>query len=264
MDFQLPFYKYQGTGNDFILIDNRSLFFPKENEQLIAKLCHRKFGIGADGLIVIENDEAVDFKMVYFNSDGKESSMCGNGGRCIVAFAKKLQLIEKECVFSAIDGLHQAKIVNNEVSLQMIDVVEINKIDEAVFLNSGSPHHIEMVKNTENVAVCLKGKEIRYSQLYKSINGANVNFVEQVSESIFKIRTYERGVENETLSCGTGATAVALAMHWLKKTEKNKVSIQVLGGELKVEFQTKEKGYQNIWLSGLAMEVFQGTINIKS
>ncbi|MBX9807328.1 MAG: diaminopimelate epimerase, partial [Flavobacteriaceae bacterium] len=164
---QLEFYKYQGTGNDFVMIDNRSGFFPKENVQFVARLCDRRFGIGADGLILLENDTDTDFKMVYYNSDGNLSSMCGNGGRCLVAFAKKLSVINNSCTFIATDGLHHATIAENgQVSLQMIDVSNVKTTPEYTFLNTGSPHHVQMVEDLVNYNIKENGAAIRYGQLY--------------------------------------------------------------------------------------------------
>lgn len=259
---QLKFYKYQGTGNDFVMIDNRHNFFPKNNTQLIKQLCDRRFGIGADGLILLENDVETDFRMVYFNSDGNESSMCGNGGRCLVAFAKSLHLIQDKTIFIATDGLHHATILENgRVSLQMKDVNDIKIEKDYTFLNTGSPHHVTLVNDIENYDVKTKGSEIRYSNLYGK-EGSNVNFVNQISEHHFRLRTYERGVENETLSCGTGATATAIAMHATKKTHFNIVDIDVEGGKLKVSFEKTNEGYRNIFLEGLATFVFIGEIEL--
>ena len=256
----MKLYKYQGTGNDFVILDNRLQTFPKENTALIEKLCDRRFGIGADGLILLENDEATNFKMVYYNSDGNQSSMCGNGGRCLVAFAKKLNIINDKATFIAIDGLHHATINENEiVSLQMKNVNEVNIHDKYVFLNTGSPHHIQLVDNLPNFEVKKEGAKIRYSDLYGKA-GSNVNFVHQISDNEFSIRTYERGVEDETLSCGTGATAVAIAMKAIGKTNSNHIIINVQGGKLEVSF-TKEYGiFTNVFLTGPAEFVFETTI----
>lgn len=262
MALPLHFYKYQGTGNDFVMIDNRSLFFPKENTALVAFLCDRRMGIGADGLILIENDDETDFKMVYYNADGNESTMCGNGGRCIVAFANKLQMINSNCVFSAVDGIHYANIQKETISLQMIDVKNIDEFEKGAFLNTGSPHHVEIVDAIANVPVFDNGKVIRYHKKYQP-GGTNVNFVEILSDGKYKVRTYERGVEDETLSCGTGVTAVAIAMHYIGKTDKQQAEIEVPGGRLNVSFETDGKVYKNVFLTGPAEFVFEGTINIK-
>lgn len=252
----LRFSKYQGTGNDFIILDNRNLDFPKHKVDYIRSLCHRRFGIGADGLILLEHDETSDFRMVYFNADGNESSMCGNGGRCIVAFAKELGLIKEETTFNAIDGLHDALIRDNEVELKMIDVESIAALPNHSFLNTGSPHHVQLVNDLKNFDVKKEGERIRYG-IYGQ-KGSNINFVEQESEMMFNVRTYERGVEDETLSCGTGVTAVALAMYHMGKVTTNTVGIHTPGGALKVSFDTNGHSFSNIRLSGPATKVFEG------
>ena len=254
----VSFYKYQGTGNDFIIFDNRALFFPKNNNLLISNLCNRYFGIGADGLILLENDENSNFKMIYYNADGNESTMCGNGGRCIVAFAKKLQLFDKKTKFSAIDGMHYAEINDNKVSLQMINVNDIKVFGNSVFTNTGSPHHIEVVDNLEDFPVVIKGRQI-INKHYQT-EGCNVNFAEQLNNETFKVRTYERGVEDETLACGTGVTAVAIAMHFNKKSSSNCIKLIVLGGSLEVQFKEQKGDYTDIILSGPATFVFEGKI----
>ncbi len=271
----MKFYKYQGTGNDFVMIDNRQELFPKNNTKLVEQLCNRKFGIGGDGLILLENDNstdlsanAVDFKMVYYNSDGNESSMCGNGGRCIVAFAKKLGIISNTTTFKATDGLHHAAIDENEmVSLQMKDVDEVKIENDYVFLNTGSPHHVALVDDLENYDVTSNGAKIRYSDMYGKV-GSNVNFVKQLilqdskQSNHYAVRTYERGVEDETLSCGTGVTAVAIAMNAIGNTDATEINLDVQGGKLKVTFDFLNGVYRNVFLIGPATFVFEGEINI--
>jgi diaminopimelate epimerase len=258
----MKFYKYQGTGNDFVMIDNRLENFPKNNTKLIESLCDRRFGIGADGLILLENDNSTDFKMVYYNSDGNESSMCGNGGRCLVAFAKSLNVIDNKTTFIATDGLHNATVDENGiVSLQMKDVNEVKIETEYVFLNTGSPHHVTLVNDLENYDVKENGAKIRYSDLYGKV-GSNVNFVNQISENHFALRTYERGVEDETLSCGTGATATAIAMNAIGKTNSNSIDINVEGGKLKVTFEKSSRGFEKVFLIGPATFVFEGEIEL--
>lgn len=243
------------------MIDNRSQFFPKDNIKLIEKLCDRRFGIGADGLILLENDSQTDFKMVYYNSDGNQSSMCGNGGRCLVAFAKYLQVIDNKTTFIATDGLHHATILDNGiVSLQMKDVTDVTIEKEYAFLNTGSPHHVQLVEDLENYDVKNNGSQLRYSSLYGK-EGSNINFVNQLSDNHFALRTYERGVEDETLSCGTGATATAIAMHAIGKTNSNEIDLDVQGGKLKVTFDKTVNGYENVFLIGPATFVFEGEIN---
>jgi diaminopimelate epimerase len=258
---QITFYKYQGTGNDFVMIDNRTNTFPKNNIKLIEQLCDRKFGVGADGLILLENHEKYDFTMVYYNSDGNESTMCGNGGRCLVAFAKQLGVVKEKAEFEAVDGYHFASIdQDNIVSLQMKDVNVIENKYNYTFLNTGSPHHIQIVADLENYNVKEEGAKIRYSDLYGKA-GSNVNFISQLNDDTFALRTYERGVEDETLSCGTGATAVAIAMYANKKVTSNYVNINVEGGKLAVNFKEADGVFTNVNLIGPATFVFEGKIN---
>ena len=253
------FYKYQGTGNDFVIIDNRQLNFDKKDTKRIKFLCNRRFGIGSDGLILLENHDTLDFKMVYFNADGNESSMCGNGGRCIAAFAKFLGIIDSNSSFEAIDGLHHAQIENDRIKLQMQDVSFLQQFESHVFLNTGSPHHVQMEADLEQLDLKNEGAKIRYGAPYHTA-GTNVNFVSKVSDSVFSVRTYERGVEDETLSCGTGVTAVALAMNYIGETEKNLITLNVEGGKLQVSFEKDGQGYKDIWLMGPAIQVFKGEI----
>lgn len=254
------FYKYQGTGNDFVMVDNRDNVFPKNDTKLIGHLCDRRFGIGGDGLILLENDISTDFRMVYYNSDGNESTMCGNGGRCIVAFAKALGIIDNETEFTAIDGRHHATIAEDGIiSLHMKDVHTVSVYENYVFLDTGSPHHVEIVDGLENFNVKSVGANIRYSGLYGD-KGSNVNFVAQAGADKFAVRTYERGVEDETLSCGTGVTAVAIAMKVLGNTEANEVTLQTPGGDLKVSFVQDGKQFKQVYLTGPAKFVFNGII----
>lgn len=263
---ELTFYKYQGTGNDFVMVDNRQNILPKNNTKLIKSLCDRKFGIGADGLILLEepDNSLDDFKMVYFNADGRESSMCGNGGRCIVAFAKFLGIVKDKANFTAIDGFHEATIENDLVGLRMMNVEEVEEKDDAIFLNTGSPHHVIFTKEVAAVDLKKVGAAIRYSEEYKDIGGTNVNFVEPVDKATFKVRTYERGVEDETLSCGTGVTAVALAAFATGKIDSHSVHLETMGGLLSVSFDPKENHFENIWLTGPAKQVFKGIIDVNS
>lgn len=258
------FYKYQGTGNDFVIIDNRQDEFSKNDTKLINSLCDRKFGIGADGLMLLEKPEVDgdDFKMVYFNSDGKQSSMCGNGGRCLVAFARFLGIIDTEANFTAIDGPHKATIQGDLVSLKMQDVKEIAKSGNALFLDTGSPHHVIFTKNLGHLDVKGEGAAVRYSQEYGEA-GTNVNFVEKLDGDNFKVRTYERGVEDETLSCGTGVTAVAIAASVSKRALTEKIKLQTSGGELSVSFKRNGDTYADVWLTGPAKQVFKGEIECK-
>ncbi len=253
------FFKYQGTGNDFVIIDNREDIFNKLDTKLVAHLCDRRFGIGADGLILLEDHDEVDFKMVYYNSNGNISTMCGNGGRCLVAFAKKMGIIDNKATFLAIDGLHHAEIVDNIVKLQMQDVSKIEIFNEHVFLDTGSPHHVEMRHDIDAIDIKKEGTSIRYGEPYND-EGANVNFVEKINDSIFSVRTYERGVEGETFSCGTGVTAVGIAMNVTGKTNKNLITLKTKGGNLKVSFRPDGKSFKDVWLIGPAILVYKGDI----
>ncbi|WP_026897628.1 diaminopimelate epimerase [Daejeonella oryzae] len=259
----LQFYKYEGAGNDFILVDNRNLDFDHSNPELIERLCNRRFGIGGDGIMFIQESAGYDFEMVYYNADGKPSSMCGNGGRCIVAFAKFLNIIKNETTFLAVDGPHYARISESGdwVSLQMIDVESITKDAEAFVLNTGSPHYVSCSTDLKNKNVYEEGKSIRFNETYKD-EGININFVEDFGDHLY-VRTYERGVEDETFACGTGATAVALAMA-LKKglTGQINTEIHVLGGQLNVRFDYDGTKFSNIFLEGPATFVFRGQIQI--
>jgi diaminopimelate epimerase len=250
------FYKYQGTGNDFILIDNRTLHFPKNDSILVAHLCDRKFGVGADGLILLDPHSDLDFKMVYYNSDGNLSSMCGNGGRCLVHFAKYLGIIENSAQFEAADGIHKAKVENEMISLGMNSVHGLIVNEDHIFLNTGSPHHVQMVDEILLYDVFKEGKKIRNERY--GVEGANVNFVKPLTSDTFHVRTYERGVENETLSCGTGVTAVAIAMYETGRTQSLDIKLQTPGGKLTVSFEKTLTHYENVQLIGPAVQVFKG------
>ena len=259
---KVDFYKYHGTGNDFIMIDNRRGIFPKNNTSLTKRLCERRFGIGADGLILLEDDKNSDFRMVYYNSDGNESTMCGNGGRCIAAFARKLGVVADRSEFMAIDGLHSAsESATGLITLQMKDVDAVQCFPSHVFLDTGSPHHVEFVDNLRQIDLKNRGSEIRYGKLY-GVAGSNVNFVLQDATDTFSVRTYERGVEDETLSCGTGAVAVAIAAHALGKTFSTSVQINVEGGQLEVGFTPNNGKYHQVYLTGPATFIFNGIIDL--
>jgi diaminopimelate epimerase len=259
---KLNFFKYQGTGNDFIMVDNRSLLLSKNDTTFIRFLCDRRFGIGADGLILLEKpaNAGEDFKMVYFNADGNESSMCGNGGRCLVAFAKFLGIISDRAAFTAIDGFHEAVIEDEKVSLKMTNVNQISESENAFFLNTGSPHHVIFSEDVTGKDVKKEGAAVRYSPQYLEKGGTNVNFVAPIDKDTFKVRTYERGVEDETLSCGTGVTAVALAAYSSGRTSSTSVTLSTPGGELEVSFEPSGDEFRNIWLKGPAKQVFKGEI----
>ena len=257
---QIHFYKYHGTGNDFILIDNRDQNVVLDKER-IAFLCHRRFGIGADGLMLLGNEPGYDFRMVYYNSDGNESSMCGNGGRCISAFAKKLGIVNTLTSFVAIDGSHSARIdTDGTVSLDMIDVKEIETHQDHLIINTGSPHYIKWVDDVTTVDVFAEGRRIRNDQRFGP-KGINVNFVEKLADGL-RVRTYERGVEDETLSCGTGVTAAAIALK-AKETGRFTVSVETPGGKLQVSFDKETPNTAiNVLLKGPAAFVFEGDISI--
>jgi diaminopimelate epimerase len=258
----LKFYKYQGTGNDFIMIDNRGLDLPRENTSLFSRLCDRRFGIGADGLIYLQDREGYDFEMVYFNSDGRESTMCGNGGRCLIRFAQDMGLKGPDFSFLAIDGPHRGMILpDGKISLQMQDVKATFKHGEDYVLDTGSPHVVNFVKNVKEIPVDEEGAKIRYSPKYKE-SGINVNFVEAMATDSIFVRTYERGVEGETLSCGTGVVASAIAHYYHNQFEPTHVKVETLGGRLDVRFQVRELHFTDIWLTGPAVFVFSGETNL--
>jgi diaminopimelate epimerase len=251
------FSKYHGTGNDFILIDNRSNTVTLSTKQ-IAMLCHRRFGIGADGLMLLELEAGYDFKMVYYNADGNTGSMCGNGGRCITRFAYDIGIHKQEYLFIASDGPHNAWIDDKKwVHLKMQDVHAVENHSTYELLNTGSPHFIKMVTDLEQYPVYKTGHEIRYSDTFKA-RGVNVNFVEVLDEDRIFVRTYERGVEDETFSCGTGVTAAAI-VNAHNDRGFNHIDIKTLGGELFVEYdKTGDQTFENIWLCGPAVKVFEG------
>lgn len=256
---QLSFSKYQGTGNDFIIIDNRKKEYRLSKED-VAKLCHRRFGIGADGLMLLETEPGYDFKMVYYNSDGGESTMCGNGGRCLVKYASGKGILKNTYRFLAIDGAHEASIdLDGTVSLKMTDVKQIQRTGNHYELDTGSPHWVEMVDDVDSLDVAAQGRERRQRPPHTT-NGINVNFVQQGTELFrIKVRTYERGVEAETLSCGTGVTAAAIVCNH-NENGFNRVEVTTPGGRLIVEYDKVGDVYQNVWLTGPAQEVFTGTI----
>ncbi|KLT64990.1 diaminopimelate epimerase [Pedobacter sp. BMA] len=258
---KINFLKYQGAGNDFILIDHTAGPLKNIDNELVEKLCHRRFGVGADGLMFLTKHPDYDFEMHYFNADGKLGSMCGNGGRCIVAFAKHLGIIGKETNFLAVDGPHYARISESGdwVDLQMIDVDSITNDGEAFVLNTGSPHYVAIQDNLSSFDVFNAGKSIRYNTNYNE-KGINVNFVEDNGDHLF-VRTYERGVEDETYACGTGVTAVAMAMAKYKnQTGHITTAIKVLGGDIKIEFDYDGHKFTNVFLCGPAKLVFEGEV----
>lgn len=257
------FYKYQGTGNDFIILDNRNESYSGITPKQVKRLCDRRFGIGADGLMLLNKKEGCDFEMVYFNADGNESSMCGNGGRCLTRFASQMGISKTSYFFKAIDGMHESEIdINNVVRLKMLDVNELDKHSTYTLINTGSPHFIKFTGDIMNVDVVQTGREIRHSPAFDK-DGINVNFVETLDEDSIYVRTYERGVEDETLSCGTGVTAAALlSAH--NDNGFNRVEVKTPGGRMSVEFEkVDDEHFKNIWLCGPADLVFKGEIEIQ-
>ena len=256
----LHFYKYQGTGNDFVILDNRDNSFDASRTDIIKQVCDRRFGVGADGFMLLENTPGYDFKMVYFNADGNESTMCGNGGRCLVAFAHKMGVFTEQVRFLAIDGEHLASIQDGIVHLKMIDVDHLEQNTEFSWLNTGSPHYVKFVMGIDTYSVFEEGKAIRYNDRFKA-QGTNVNFLEKVGENEIFVRTYERGVEDETYSCGTGVTAAAIVASL--NGFHSPIKIKTLGGNLSVSFKSKASGgFEDVYLNGPAVLVFEGDIEI--
>ncbi len=253
----MKFHKYHGTGNDFIMIDSYS-----ENIEIsknrIKELCNRQFGIGSDGLMLLKKHAKYDFEMDYYNPDGSGATFCGNGARCIVAFAKKLGIITNKTKFIASDGVHKEFINNDIVKLEMKNIDSFSQNDDYIFMNTGSPHVVQFCENLDNYDVQKEGSRIRYKTDFKPI-GTNVNFVEQKNNFI-QVRTYEKGVENETFSCGTGVVASALSFAITNKNVNNFVNIQTKGGDLKVYFDRNENRFSNVWLEGTATFIFEGNI----
>jgi diaminopimelate epimerase len=258
----IQFYKYQGTGNDFVILDNRGQQYNDLSVEQINQICHRRFGIGADGLMLLNLHPDYDFEMKYYNADGRVSSMCGNGGRCLVKFAYDIGIVRTMYKFIAIDGEHEATVdMDGTVALRMNDVNEVKYVNDHFILNTGSPHFVELTRDVMKLDVFEKGRAIRNSPEFKE-NGINVNFVEQLEEPYrIIVRTYERGVEDETYSCGTGVTAAALVCHH-NDNGFNRVEIQTLGGNLSVEYDKIGDRFQNIWLHGPAKRVFTGEMDV--
>lgn len=257
------FEKYQGTGNDFILLDNRKNIYDGVTKEQVKSMCDRHFGIGADGLMLLNNKQGYDFEMIYYNADGNEGTMCGNGGRCITQFANKLGIKKKEYLFSAMDGDHKSVIdLAKEIKLQMADVTKVEFSLDHYVLDTGSPHYVKYVKGIEEIDVVEEGRKIRNSKDFAK-KGINVNFVEILSKDKIYVRTYERGVEDETLSCGTGVTASALVSAH-NDNGFNRVEVKTKGGNLSVEFDKKsDTEFSNIWLCGAVHLVFSGEIELE-
>ncbi|MFM7402398.1 MAG: diaminopimelate epimerase [Bacteroidota bacterium] len=269
----MHFCKYQGAGNDFVMLDQRSLrWISRDDTDLIARLCDRRYGIGADGLILLQSVEGHDFEMIYFNSDGRESTLCGNGGRCIAVFARDIGVTGSECRFLAIDGAHEAVITSgdirelSEVSLKMADVRHVTQEGNSFVLNTGSPHFVRFDASIDTADMVAEGRAVRYSQRFRT-EGINVNLVSPLNgdPDRLKIRTYERGVEDETLACGTGVTAAAIAAHQYRGLPPGKyhIPVQALGGNLSVRFTAhSDQTFTDIWLCGPAAYVFEGDIQL--
>jgi diaminopimelate epimerase len=256
----MKFYKYQGTGNDFIIFDGINEVQPTLSKEQIAQMCHRRFGIGADGLMIIQPNDNADFYMKYYNSDGGESTMCGNGGRCIAHLAHHLGICKADTIFMAADGLHQATINGDTVSLQMIDVNKVTVLPSGDYeLFTGSPHYVHFCEMMALENIVPFGKSIRYNEVY-SQNGINVNMASW-QDDILYVATYERGVEDETYSCGTGMTAAALALHYKSKID-GPIHISTKGGNTIIHFVKNENTYTNVILEGPAIKVFEGEITI--
>jgi diaminopimelate epimerase len=261
---KIRFSKYHGTGNDFIMVDDRENIIQLSTQQ-IEHLCDRRFGIGADGLILLRSKPSYDFEMIYYNADGNKSSMCGNGGRCITAFAHAIGRVKDEAIFSAVDGSHHSIIESTTpviVKLRMGDVPVIEDQKDFMILDTGSPHYVKFVGDVMSMDAAGEGRRIRNSERFRQ-EGINVNFVQVVNGELI-VRTYERGVEDETLSCGTGVTASALAAVYKNEIEPGKGVVNVLtpGGKLKVYFEKNGSGFTNIWLEGGAVFVYQGEIEV--
>ena len=257
----LTFEKYQGAGNDFIIIDNRKNILDTADRERIKQICDRRFGVGADGLMMLYDHKEMDFEMKYFNSDGNEGTMCGNGGRCIVMFAKKIKLIKHKARFLTSDGVHTAEISDTTVRLRMNNVNTIRKLGDSYFIDTGSPHYVTFTNDIDNFDVFNEGRKLRNNQQFKP-NGTNVNFVKVQTDGL-SVRTYERGVENETLSCGTGVVAAAIVTVYSGQIDSDNVQVKTRGGIMNVCFSTTEKGiFTDIVLGGPAIFVFKGKIKI--
>jgi len=258
------FSKYHGTGNDFILTDGRSLQISPFNSGIIRQLCDRRFGIGADGLIILEKSENFDFTMKYFNADGREGTMCGNGGRCISAFARKLGIVSRKTVFEGIDGIHTASFsARGDIRLKLADVSGLTEMEDGYLLNTGSPHFVKLAENLDELDVERLGAEIRQQDRFGP-GGVNVNFLEADAHTDqLAVRTFERGVEGETWSCGTGVTAAAIMASFHFNTDRSSFTVRTRGGLLNVAFRREDKQeYRDIYLTGPALHVYDGTIDI--
>lgn len=256
----IEFSKYQGTGNDFVIIDNTTNFFPKTDSKLINFLCDRKIGVGADGLILIEKSKSSDYEMIYFNADGNLGSMCGNGARCSIHFSMLNKIIEHTTSFLAFDGLHSGSLKENFVKVSMSDVLTYDEFNDFIFVDTGSPHLVKCVDDVDQIDIIEISREIQKDIRFK--DGVNVNFLSKEKDNLYRIRTYERGVENETLSCGTGAVAAAITLNILSLVNSDNINLKTKGGKLTVDLKRSENIFTNIFLSGNVTRVFDGRIEI--
>lgn len=253
---KLKFDKYQGAGNDFIIVNNFDGSINLSCEEIEA-MCDRRFGIGADGLIVVGKDSNYDFTMKFYNSDGNTASMCGNGGRCIAKYAFDNNICGSKLIFSADDGIHEAEILEGgNVKLKMIDVESITKFDDGLWTNTGVPHFVKFTNDIDKVNINVEGRKLADDKRFAP-GRTNVNFVD--NRDGFRLATYERGVEGETLACGTGTVASALCIN-ATTGAKSPIVLKAKGGILKVYFEKVENNYRNIWLEGPAKFVFKGEL----
>ena len=257
---KINFDKYHGCGNDFIIINNLSNTFPKDSENQIKKICNRRFGIGADGLILINYNDKFPFEMIYYNSDGKISTMCGNGGRCVMHYCYSNDIIDNKSEFLACDGIHYGIVNDNYVKVSMSEVDGYEKYNDYLFLNTGSPHLVKFVDDVSSLDLINISRNIQKSNRFD--NGVNVNLVSRKNDNLYQIRTYERGVEDETLSCGTGAVASALALNILSLINSKTVNLDTKGGLLTVDFNKSNSKYTDIHLSGKVKKVFTGILEL--
>ena len=255
---EISFSKYQGTGNDFVMLNNMHGDYNSLSIEQVQFLCDRKLVVGADGLIKLSKKDGFDFEVEYYNADGSQS-FCGNGARCSVAFAKSIGVIKNETSFYAIDGGHKAFVVDGQVRLEMLDVTSFEKSKEDYILDTGSPHYVKFLNKIDDLDIVEYGKSVRFSDRFKA-EGINVNTIEKLSSNSVNVATYERGVEDETLSCGTGVTACALAFMVSENKIEAKVEISTKGGKLAVEAKRNGEGFNDIWLTGPATFVFDGSI----
>ena len=257
---KISFDKYHGCGNDFIIVDNLSNTFPKDSENEIKKFCNRRFGIGADGLILVNHNDKFPIEMIYYNSDGKISTMCGNGGRCFMHYCYNNDIIKNKSEFLACDGVHYGVVNDDYVKVSMSDVNGYKKYNDYLFLNTGSPHLVKCVNDVSSFDLINISRNIQ--KINQFDKGVNVNLVSRKNDDLYQIRTYERGVEEETLSCGTGAVASALALNILSLVNSKTVNLDTKGGLLTVDFHKSNSKYTDIHLSGKVKKVFTGIIEL--